>query len=408
MVRERPSDLFEDATTRTVAHSRRLVIAPAGRVVMPLAGIALAIGWAASGTGLLFGAFGLAIVVAALFLAARNTRGIELSLVRPAAHLVGESFFVELDVTLPRGRRVARDLLFSPVESRGKNLRPAGMLPETSAGEATRVSCAHRLLDRGRQREFRVVLHSSFPFGIFRSECRYTLPTEMLALPRLGTLADLGRLPVGPSDVLRRERISSPLAEDFYQLREWREGESLRHVHWKLSARRGRPILRDLKQSSEAPVRLLLLKGIASGRGKRRGRYPSFENAVSLAATIGEYFLRRGRRVSLSLVGEALDTYPELRGRAGLFRLLEALADVSAESVEPEHLRKILAAARAENAGAIVVLAGRRASRTDDSHRPSDARVIDVDAVDIDAVFQRGRGWGATPAVHPIEMGELP
>lgn len=387
------------------AASTRLYLGGAGRVFLPLVGLALLLSWAAGGLALLLAAFGLATVLLTPLLAWRNLRGLSVRATAPGQHMVGESFLLELELAHRAAGGAAHDLLLAVPTSPRARLRPAGHVRWLRAGSRLVTPCAHRWVERGRYLELPLSIYSSYPFGLLRCERRFTLPVDLLALPRLGSLADISRFPSGGDLSSALERRVGQLEDEFYQLREWREGESLRRVHWKLSARRRRPILRDLRSRAEAPLRLVLHTAIATRAGERSGGSRSFETAVCLVATLGEHFLRRGRAVELVLVGGEPVAVTGLRGRTGLSRLLAILAEVHAEEEALDAARieaRLVEAARGREASIAVVVAGGRLEGARRGRRTGPGMVIDVESAGIDAIFQRGRGWGATPVLARV------
>jgi uncharacterized protein (DUF58 family) len=191
--------------------------------------------------------------------------------------------------------------------------------------------------------------------------------------------------------------------EEFYGVRAWREGMSLRRVHWRLSARRGRRIVREMRSEEDAPIHLMLVTVVPSGmpvEGPRR----RFERAVSLAATLAEHFLRAGRRVRLSLLDSAGERAPTSessagawRGRAGLLGVLVALAEA-----EPRFgaLRDVelalggMRASRSETKLAIYVGDGASNHVGGGVGGAPGWFAIDVEHPDASRLFSSGRRWG--------------
>lgn len=341
-----------------------------------------------------------AVVLLAPACAWLHVRGLRAAAPDALRVFAGEGFV--LDVPVRNGGRLfaLRDVLLFAAEPEGPGARPLGRVGGLAPGEEERAPLAWRLPRRGRHRALAFSAATRFPLGLVWCRAAFELPADLLALPRLGSLGDLGRLPAA---TLSGERLPRPRRagdDEPYAVREWREGESQRNVHWKLSARRGRRILREHRRREEPAVHLVL----ATARtGARAGEDRAFERAVGLAATLGEHWLRRGRVVRLALVGgrageeAAVVELPPLRGRAGLLRMLEALAEVAPSEGDPlACVRAGLARVRAGEA-AFGVLAGD--GRTP-IPRPGRARrevVLDACAPDLELVYLPGRAWGARP-----------
>lgn len=135
--------------------------------------------------------------------------------------------------------------------------------------------------------------------------------------PLHGRMLDL-RMNEGAEDGARAdaEEISS-----IADLRSWREGDSLKRVHWKLSARLGELIVKEFDGSFDAKNMVFVdatlpdapTQEISTKKGKRRAEEESAqhiaelegeERMTSLAASFCELFCARGRRVRLVGYGE--------------------------------------------------------------------------------------------------------
>jgi uncharacterized protein (DUF58 family) len=371
----------------------RLRLDGAGRVFLPLASIGLLLGWAAGGVALVFGACALAIPLVAAIWAWRNGRGLRLRVSPEPPHTVGEPFLFELELSAHGVLSGGRDLFFSlapPEELRRASRRvprPIGSLMHLPAGSEARVRCGHRWLRRGRHREVLLVTHSTYPFSLWRVERTYALELDALAWPRLGHVRATELLTGSQVERDPGHRRSPREQDEFHQLRPWREGMSLRRVHWKLSARRGRPILRELRGENTPPVGLGLLTDVVERRGRRGGH--SFEAAVSLVATLVAHHLRQGRPVRLSILGRDLGELPELRGRGGRRQALDLLAKLEPRVIGEQQLANSIQEAREELVAGVLVAAA--AGQCDERDGPATStRLVDVDGASIDAIFQRG------------------
>lgn len=135
--------------------------------------------------------------------------------------------------------------------------------------------------------------------------------------PLHGRMLDL-RMNEGAEDGARAdaEEISS-----IADLRSWREGDSLKRVHWKLSARLGELIVKEFDGSFDAKNMVFVdatlpaapAQETSTKNKKRRAEEESVhhiaelekeERMTSLAASFCELFCARGRRVRLVSYGE--------------------------------------------------------------------------------------------------------
>ncbi len=275
-------------------------------------------------------AAGLAAPLTAALVARWQVRGLSVEPVGPASVFAGRRF--ALDVTVSNdGPWVARDLAIHCGEPGSLDHRQAaGYVSACEPQAMESVTVQHGALSRGRHAQLPLTLVSGYPFGLVACTAFFQVPADVLVLPRVGSVANLERFSVsaGGLDLSgTRDRLGE---EEFHGLREWREGESLRRVHWKLTARRGRRVIRELRSAGRFRVHVVLTTDAIDGADI--GLRGPLERAIGLAATLSEHYLRRGHPVRLSVVGQVSVTADRRRGRAALFPLLAALAQVAPAS----------------------------------------------------------------------------
>jgi len=200
-----------------------------------------------------------------------------------------------------------------PIEKRCYFLKlPAGRTQETAY--------RHVAARRGRLRLSGFRVSTRFPFGLIHKSKDVTTPTDLLVYPAL--------FPV-PPELLRgfashhgrgHHKWRSRRGE-FYGLREFRKGDDPRDIHWRTSARRGAPFVRETEDDEGQEVRVVFDNLPLAGAPE--GPDTAFEQAVSLAASVACELLHRGYRVGLAARGEELT--PE-GGPAQATRILRFLA----------------------------------------------------------------------------------
>lgn len=348
----------------------RLRATAAFALVSAVTTLAAVVAWAGAESVALVSGAGLTVMVLAPALAWLHLARLSVSFPSELTASAGATRLLELQIQND-GLFAARDLLVTVVEGRRASVPPTANLPALAAGRRARVRTSPRFPERGRFDHVRVALETSFPFGLFVGRSLVELPVDLLVLPRLGRLSPLeARLTAGGAtdDAPRGRRGQG----EFYALREWRAGEHLRGIAWKLSARRGRLLTRELTREDRPEVELVLSTWTLTPPTHPR-RLVSFERAVSLTATLAEHVLRRGQRVTLILAGPETRRFAPARGRADLLPLLAALAEVDCQEGDP-----FRALASADPRGsAIVVLAG---GGREVERRVGGAAVLDVDA----------------------------
>ena len=136
---------------------------------------------------------------------------------------------------------------------------------------------------------------------------------------------------------LRKQRQRG-LGREFETLREYLEGDDLRDVCWKASARRGGLITKQYQTERSQAVWLLLDAGrLLQGRV---GRYTKLDYATATALAMSRLALASGDRVGLLAYGrETQQLIAPARGGAHLRQIMESLALVHGEAAEADHLR---------------------------------------------------------------------
>ena len=194
----------------------------------------------------------------------------------------------------------------------------------------------------------RVVISTSFPFGIVRRTVEFDLPGRVLIYPALWRIHRrmLYRLSnVDPYGHKRQAQAGGH--EEFFGMRQYRVGDSLKMVDWKRSARTGQLVTREMTRPSppQMMIALDLSQRPASAqptrtRGKRRRRAQGdhqpvdpVETAISLAASLvcDAYF--HGYQVGLMVAGAAFEGYAMHHSLPHRRKLLESLSllDVAAK-----------------------------------------------------------------------------
>ncbi len=117
---------------------------------------------------------------------------------------------------------------------------------------------------------------------------------------------------------------------DFEEVREYREGDDIRNMDWRVTARTGTPHLKVYREERERSVLLCVQQGPAMDFGTR-GTFKSVQ-AARAAALLGWSASLSQDRVGVLLWGRGgARVFPPRRGRRALWRGLHALASPPAD-----------------------------------------------------------------------------
>jgi uncharacterized protein (DUF58 family) len=179
---------------------------------------------------------------------------------------------------------------------------------------------------RGRYTFDAVRLTIEDPFGLARSQLVEGEPQALLVYPRLVALDHLFSDGGAHAQDGRRLLLRRPTGYELHSVREHVEGESLRKVHWRSTARRGRLMVKELEDAPRDEV-AVLLDGYAA-RGE------AFEVAVRAAGSMLLAHLRRGRRCVLVVNSAARESHA-VASESDWRRTLEILAGAEANAQTP-------------------------------------------------------------------------
>jgi uncharacterized protein (DUF58 family) len=167
--------------------------------------------------------------------------------------------------------------------------------------EASQGTYTLRRLPRGRYAfvDVRAVIEDAF--GLHRAEVEVAAPATILVYPRLVDLERLFSEGGSYGHDGRRLLLRRPSGFDLHSVREYEQGESLRKVHWRSTAKRGELMVKELEDAPRDEVAVLL--DAAAGPART-----AFDVQVRAAGSLLLAQARRGRRAVLIVNGLARTT----------------------------------------------------------------------------------------------------
>lgn len=318
MAKRKPSRLRRLLTAR----GRSLEITRAGWLFIALT---LAIGFAAinSGANLLHAVFGaqMALIIGSGVLSEGAVRRVRARRRVVGAVHAGRPASAMVDIENVDSRA---DALSVSVEdddrddgpARGDPVFAVRVPPRAKIALPTVVTMPHR----GLHPLPRAVVATRFPFGLFVKRRDLQEPPIVTVYPALYPVRDVELSAEPGRDDAGAGRLAR--AGEFFGLREYRDGDDVRRISWRASARLGRPVLRE-HEARGRPERIV---EVAAGRTGEA----AFEAAVSEAASRAVAELEAGARVGVSYAGTLLLAPDDGAGQRE--RVLEALARVGARA----------------------------------------------------------------------------
>ncbi|MBN1484826.1 MAG: DUF58 domain-containing protein [Chloroflexia bacterium] len=162
--------------------------------------------------------------------------------------------------------------------------------------------------------------------GLFQRWATFDAPERLFVMPEV---FNLKRIAIRPQRTrvysgLIPARLGGPGVE-FFGVREYQQGDSVRWINWRATARQQEKwLINEFEQERAADVGLILDTRRRSYR--QAGNEVLFEYAVQATAALADRFLSDGNRVGLLLYGDLLSwTFPGY-GKIQRERILQSLA----------------------------------------------------------------------------------
>ena len=276
-----------NTSTLNGSSRRRFLVTREGWIAVGLTGWVLASAVISHASLTLF-AFCMLVAVLAVgaFQTMRNVRHLEVKRRLPDQAVAGRPIHLEIDLRNGRVFGAAQGLVITSPVRPAPQERPASVfLPAVPPrGHATgRIEMV--LPNRGLYRFDELEITSRFPFGFLERSVVAGESQDLLVYPRLGKLS---------RRLFEFERENHPHQEgrrpgpasnevDYHGLREFRDGDSPRWIHWATSARRGRLMVREFEARHNRDVAVLLDPWLPSNPEPRDREL--LELAISFVAT---------------------------------------------------------------------------------------------------------------------------
>ena len=225
-------------------------------------------------------------------------------------------------------------------------------LASLSAATETELSVTVTPLRRGYIRFIGAIIARPDPFGLFRAFARVVTQDALLVLPRRYPVPDI-QLPGSRRYQQGGVALASSVgdAQEFFALRDYRQGDPLRHIHWRSWARRGEPIVKQYQD--EYFVRHALILDTFMDTVE----HPVFEEAVSVAASFTCSIQQQDTLLDLMFVGTEAYRFTTGRSLSSIDSMMEVLACVQPCIDKPfADLQQLVTRHASQLSGAICIL----------------------------------------------------
>ena len=154
---------------------------------------------------------------------------------------------------------------------------------------------------RGHYHLQKLYLCGGDPAGLFSVRKRFSLPGEVLIVPKCVMPSSYEVENLNGSSFRYEGRLTARpgLGNDFFGVRPYRAGDEMRHIHWRLSASKQKLMVREFEALAIDHVTLVLDSD--SSRIGMDEMENNFEKLLSLALSLSAYFAEHSCHLSLLL-----------------------------------------------------------------------------------------------------------
>jgi len=286
------------------------------------------IGLAAVNTqaNLLFGVFGLmiGILIVSFLISGLVIRKLQIERVLPDHVIVGRPSVFHYNVTNDKRFWPSLSVTVAEVDDLDAFARPPQAYVLHAANRNTASVPAEVFpLRRGLFELNRYQLSTSFPFGFIKRAIDNKRRDAILVLPAIGTMSrELMRRFKSAQSSGMNVRPRSGGDDEFFGVREYRNGENPRRIYWKRSAGAGPLVVKDM--TKVAPPKVVVM--VDTYRIEKTAEaYAAVEKAIAAAATIIDTCLAADLTVGLAVWSDGWVSVEPGRGKRHRVDMLASL-----------------------------------------------------------------------------------
>ena len=194
------------------------------------------------------------------------------------------------------------------------------------------------------------------PLGLWWRRIRVPVRSDIRVYPNYSTIAKLllheADNPLSQAGVRLRRRRGQ--GTEFEQLRDYRDGDPLRSIDWKATARMSRLIAREYQDERDQQVVFLL----DAGRRMlaKDADLSHFDHALNAMILLSYVALRHGDAVGLMTMGEQRRWLPPRKGMDAVNALLNHVYDVQPQPIEIDYIAAATELAGLQRRRSLIVL----------------------------------------------------
>ena len=267
---------------------------------------------------------------------------------------LGQRVEVALALVNPGSRRLRGVLRDAWVPSAGAGPRTHAL--DVPAGERRLLTTVLQPTRRGDRLPDRVTIRSVGPLGLAARQGRHEVPWRVRVQPPFTSRRFL------PERLARLRQLDGAVAirqrgqgTEFDSLRDYVEGDDVRAIDWRATARRQEVVVRTWRPERDRTVMLVVDTSRTSAG--RVGDVPRLDAALDAALLLSALATRAGDRVELLAIDRVPRAYVEGAGREDVLpRMVDAMAGLEPALVESDGRRLVGEVLRRTRRRSLVVL----------------------------------------------------
>ncbi|RVU83999.1 DUF58 domain-containing protein [Leucothrix sargassi] len=209
------------------------------------------------------------------------------------------------------------------------------LAPEQSASLTYQVTATERGKALFRGVQFR--LYSRW--GFWQRNYRLSLPSEVHIYPNFAAISHLALLAtdnqLSQLGIIKKQRRGR--GQDFHQLREYREGDSVRQIDWKATSRLRKVISREYQDERDQEVIFMLDNG--HRMRARDGELSHFDHILNALLILSYVALRQGDAVGLSSFAGTERWLKPQKGYHTIQNILNSVYDLQPGNEAPDYIK---------------------------------------------------------------------
>ncbi len=186
---------------------------------------------------------------------------------------------------------------------------------------------------RGRYQLTAVHLEARSPLGLWSVRATQPVSIEIRVYPNLRRDRDLKALKRGLTGARSIRQIGR--GRDFEKLREYVPGDGFDEIHWKATARRGRPITKVFQVERTQEIYVIIDASRLSARPA--GGETALESAINAALIVGAAAERRGDLFGIAAFSNQVEAFTRARnGKTHYAACRDAIYEIQPRAVSPD------------------------------------------------------------------------